>query len=344
MKASSTQITAPATADPLPLAWFEFADAPRPARAYRRDGAGEAPATWSVRLDQREIPFKFIRRAGPAPRPVLVLLHGLGVTVATFQGISGHLFASHDLLLVDYHSFSVKSVWPVGGVSLRVLAAGVWAVSDALGIKSVSLAGASLGGGLALLAAQQRPDAVARIALFNPAIYPQSLPFMYYVARTPILGELLMAVLTPERMINGAAWVGYTSPEKMSAALRRIYEENMRSFANRIRFMDDIRHLPGSARAAGVRPAELRQPILVIWGSQERLLKSNAARRLAGDLPAVQVAEFPDLAHAPHEEAPEIIGPVVAGFLAPAGLPLPEACDAGVPARQSSKVGTPGGR
>ena len=304
---------------PLPLEWFEFTTKPRPAPAYQPDAPGTAPATWMVQLDHRAVPFKYIRRDPLIPRPVLALLHGLGVTVATFHGISGYLFATHDLLLLDYNSFSVKTAWPVGGVALRVLAAGIWAMTDALRIPSVSLAGASLGGGLAMLATQQRPAAVARIALFNPAIYPQSLPFLYNVTRTPILGELLMAIVSPERMIDGAARVGYSAPEKMPSALRRIYEANMRSYANRLRFMDDIRHLPGSDREMrhhGPSLAALQQPILVVWGCQEHLLKINAARRLAGDLPHVRAVEFADLAHAPHEEAPHVIGPVVAEFLA----------------------------
>jgi pimeloyl-ACP methyl ester carboxylesterase len=345
----ATPITAQAPA--LPLAWFEFADHARPVQRYEPDAPGAAPATWAVQIDGRPVPFKFIRRAPtvsasldvqrstlnvqrsmipPAPRPILVLLHGLGITVATYHGIAPYLFESHDLLLIDYNGFSVDGGWPVGGVSMRMMAATVWAAADALQIPTVSIAGASMGGGLAIMATLQRPQAVQRVALFNPAVYPQSLPFFYNVARTPLLGELAMAVLKPEKMINGAAWVGYSSPEKMPAELRRIYERNMEPFANRIRFMDDIRHLPGSDREMrhyADRIARLRQPMLVIWGCQERLLRCNAARRLAQDLPHVQYHEFAHLAHAPHEEDPALIGPVVAEFLSsPSCRTVPGKC------------------
>jgi pimeloyl-ACP methyl ester carboxylesterase len=304
------------------MAWFEFADHARPVRQYAPPANGAAPDTWSVHLDHRAIPFKLIRKNPHIARPVMVLLHGLGVTVATYHGIAPYLFESHDLLLVDYNGFSASGAWPVGGVSMRMMAATVWAAADALGIDAVSLAGASLGGGLAIMATLQRPGAVERIVLFNPAVYPQRLPFLYYVARTPLVGELFMALLKPRKMIDGAAWVGYSSPDKMPAELRRIYERNMEPFENRIRFMDDIRQLPGSERemrSYASQVATLRQPILVIWGCQEKLLRYNAARRLAQDLPNVQYREFAALAHAPHEENPGLIGPFVAEFLAAGG-------------------------
>jgi len=309
----------PAPTTPLPVEWFEFTEAPRPAGGYVPDEPGGTPATWAVELDGRSVPFKVLRGApSGAPRPLLVLLHGMGVTVATFYGLAPYLLATHDLVLLDYNSFSVPHGWPVGGVAMPLLAAAVWTVADALGAGVVSLAGASLGGGLAIMAAQQRPPAVERIVLFNPAIYPQRLPRLYHLARTPLLGELLMALIAPQRLVDGVAWVGYSTPDKMPACLRRIYTQNIATYANRLRLMHDMRHLPGSSREMREHRGRLgavRQPVMVIWGVQDRLLEPDVVLRLPRDLPQVRIVEYADLAHAPHEEAPDIIGPVVAEFL-----------------------------
>ncbi len=243
----------------------------------------------------------------------------MGITVAAFHGIAPYLLQTHDLVLNDYTSFSVNHGWPSGGVPMRMLAASTWKVADALHLDRVSLAGASLGGGLAIMATQQRPQSVQRIVLFNPAIYPQRLPRMYNMMRTPILGELLMAITPPERFVDGVAWVGYSVPEKIPADLRRIYTQTLQPYANRIRLMDLMRHLPGSEREMQDHLRQIKkikQPILVLWGCQERLLGSHAARRLAHDLPNVHFHEFSTLAHTPHEEEPHLIGPIVAQFLA----------------------------
>lgn len=309
----------------LPLGWFEFRE--RPERlagkwvgpAFR---AG-APISYSVVVDGREVPFKFIRGQelgmdGP-PRPVLVLLHGMGITIGSFHGIARYLLPRNDLLLIDYNSFSVDTGWPVGGVSMRLLAAGIWHVVNALELAQVSMAGSSLGGGLALMAATMAPQRVNKIALLNPACYPQQLPRMYRLARIPVLGEVLMWLIPARRLAEGVAYIGYSSPEKMPPEMRGCYTRNMQPARNRWRLMDVMRHLPVHDAEVADHLAEIRRlahPTLILWGVQERLLDPESGRRLAKDLPNARLIEFDDLAHLPHDEAPERVGPLLADFLA----------------------------
>jgi len=329
-------MTTSSFAKSLPLSWFEFRQ--RPQRVVGRwIGPGfraGSPLVFSVAVDGREIPFKFIRGqdlgmeanmagggATGQPRPVLVMLHGMGITIGSFHGIAPYLLAANDLLLVDYNSFSVEAGWPSGGVSMRLLAAGIWHVIDALGLAEVSFVGSSLGGGLALMATSMAPERVGKIALLNPACYPQALPFLYRMARIPVLGELLMWMTPGSRLVEGVAQIGYSAPEKMPAEMRACYTENMLSVRNRFRLMDVMRHLPVRDAELTDHLAEIRrltQPVLILWGAQERLLDPGSGRRLANDLRNGRLLEFDDLAHLPHDEAPQRLGPLIADFLAEA--------------------------
>ena len=182
----------------------------------------------------------------------------------------------------------------------------------------MSLLGSSLGGGLAVLAALLSPRRVERMVLVNPAVYPQHLPLMYRMIRVPMLGELMMTVLSGERLVEGVAGLGYTVPEKMPEAVRQDFVRVLSSREARVQLMDVMRQLPGNPRERGddmVRLSHVRQPVLVLWGAQERLLPVDAGRRLAGDLPDARLVEFEDLAHLPHDEAPERLGPVIGEFL-----------------------------
>ena len=194
-------------------------------------------------------------------------------------------------------------------------------IVDELRLERVALAGSSLGGGLCLLLALMAPTRIERILLFNPAVYPQYLPWLYRIARVPVLGEVLMLTTPAEALVEGVARLGYTVPEKMPDELRRCYTRNLAHLRNRWQLMDVIRQLPGHPRDGLEQTARfkhVRQPVLLIWGQQERLLEITTPQRLRQDLPNVRVVTYEDLAHLPQDEAPQRLGPVVAEWLATA--------------------------
>lgn len=272
----------------------------------------------AVKVDGREVRFRLVRKDPQRNRSVVIMLHGMGITAASFAGIAPYLFETHDLLIVDYNSFYSPAGWPPGGISLAQLARAVWFIPDRVAVGRVSILGSSLGGGLAMLMAEQRPRSVEKLVLINAACYPQKLPLMYRLIRIPILGEMIMLNTPAKKLVNGVAWLGYTDPEKMPARIRESYERNMSSRRNRFKLMDVMRALPG-------HPWELQEQVakfcqmphrtLVVWGSQEKLLPADTAARLCMEMPCAELAEFPDLAHLPHEEAPERVGAAVAAFL-----------------------------
>ena len=267
------------------------------------------------------MPLKILRSSANA-KPVLMLLHGMGLHPASFRGIARHLLPVCDLILVDYTSFtSAESCgfWPDGGVSLRVLAHAIMRIAGALGLKKINIGGSSLGGGLSLMAAVDFPTMVDRIVLFNPAIFPQRLPSFYRLVRVPIIGPLVMRFIPLDDLVSGVTTIGYVDPANVDQELVAIYLQNMIPAANRRRLLDLIRHLP--ERDEQVRhyvdyTGKLPQEVLVIWGQQDKLLAASTGERLRQALPHNEFHSFPDLSHLPHEEAPDRIGPIVAEFIA----------------------------
>ena len=264
------------------------------------------------------MPFKIIRSSSAA-KPILMLLHGLGLHPASFRGITSHLLDVADLILVDYTGFTSLRSWPDGGASLRVLAHAIMQIPAALGLNKIHIGGSSLGGGLCLMAAVDFPDVIGRIVLFNPAIFPRELPSFYRLVRIPIVGPLIMRLMPPPHLISGVTSLGYVDASSTDEELIHLYENNMKSFDNRLRVMDLIRHLP--EREAEVRrylvcARTLPQEVLLIWGEQDKLLAADTGTRLRDELPHIEFHSFPDLAHLPHEEAPGRIGPIIAEFIA----------------------------
>ena len=305
----------------LPMACFALSSPMIPAARFAWQDPPEHTnaQTYFIQVQQRRIAFRLLRAAGaPSQRPVLMLLHGMGLHIASFYGIAGYVLRTHDLLLVDYNSYAVPEGWPAGGVSLREMVADAMRVPAALQIPRLAVGGSSLGGGMSLMAALDFPQRVSAVAVFNPAYYPQELPRFYRILRVPILGELVILAMKPEQLVSGIATVGYDHPEAMNHELLHLYRRNMRPQANRLRLMDAIRALP-------TRPAEIKgflaqarrltQPVLVIWGQLDTLLAPGTGDKLKSDLPNLFYYEFPQLSHLPHEEAPDAVGLLLGKFL-----------------------------
>jgi len=290
---------------PLPWEWFQFGSA-------SLQSASASAETRRLSVDGQEIPFRLLRSpAATAPRPVVILLHGMGLTIASFRGVGGYLFETHDLLLPDYSGFSGAGFH--APPSIKAFAETVWRIADACGCERFALAGNSLGGGLCLAAAAHCPERISALLLSNPACFPQALPRMYELVRYPLLGELFMSISPAEKFVGGVEYIGYADKTKFDPTLKRLYVDNMRPLKNRLRLMQIIRQLPANAadlaEASHLRRlGDLRMPVLISWGEQDPLLTPGAGARLAASLPDATLDLYPELAHMPHEEAPDRVG------------------------------------
>ena len=84
--------------------------------------------------------------------------------------------------------------------------------------------------------------------------------------------------------------------------------------------MEIIRLLPANASDLATshhlrQLHALHMPVLISWGEQDPLLLPGAGGRLAGALPNATLNLYPELAHMPHEEASDRVGPRWAEFL-----------------------------
>jgi pimeloyl-ACP methyl ester carboxylesterase len=320
--ASIAGVAAPVPHPPrLSLDLFGFSRPFLPAAAFDFSQPAHLTNTqsYAIVFDDREIPFKVLRSdQASGSRPILVLLHGMGLHIASFRGIAGYLLEVCDLVLIDYNSFAGTG-WPPGGPSIRMLMHEAMRVPRELGLSRICICGSSLGGGMGMMAALDYPQIVDSLVFFNPAILPQELPRLYNLVRVPIQGEFLMTTISAENLIQGVIAKGYADPKKADPQLMDLYRANMATCANRFKLLDVIRQLPTHYGEAGrylARVHGLAQRVLLIWGRRDDLLDKHAPEQLLQTFPHIDFRNFPFLAHLPHEEAPDRIGPIVAKFIA----------------------------
>lgn len=249
----------------------------------------------------------------PSGGPV-VLLHGWGACAYSFR---------HAFDLLGRHGFRVVAADLRGfGLSDKPSASGAYSLAnhredldqllDALAIERAALVGHSMGGGIALQYAFDRPERVAALALIGPTNLVD-IPML----RLPKLAPRFLARLLGRRMVPRVA---------IEMILRWI------AYGNASLVTDDVideywapTQLPGYAYAARSTLSEfdwrpisrergesLTVPAVVILGAHDRLVRGAApsARLLRG----ASVHEL-DAGHCAHEELPERAYAVIAAHL-----------------------------
>ena len=234
----------------------------------------------------------------------LVLLHGTGASLHTFDAWVEDLQRDRRVLRMDLPAFGLTGPFPDGDYRIDHYLRFLDSFLLATGIERCILGGNSLGGNIAWRYAARHPDKVARLVLIDAAGYPltsKRIPLAFSLARTPIIKELV-PIFSPRFIVAASVENVYADPAKVTDALvDRYYELSLRE-GNRRAFVDRL-NAPADAQ-----PTEqlrtLRQPTLILWGQEDRLIPVAYAHRFASDLPDNQVYILPASGHVPMEESP----------------------------------------
>jgi pimeloyl-ACP methyl ester carboxylesterase len=243
--------------------------------------------------------------------PVLLLIHGMAGSLATWRSVIDPLARRSTALAVDLPGHGASS--PGGGdYSLGSLAAGLRDVLTALGHDRATLVGHSLGGGIAMQFAYQFPEMTERLVLVssgglglevNPALRAASLP-----------GANLFLSVTAEaaRLASGIAGRVLRATRSPS---RPGLDELVRSYASladadrRSAFLATVRSVVGlngqTVRAEDRLYLAQDVPVLLIWGAEDPIIPVEHARAAHQLLPDSTLAVFDGVRHFPHVEAPQ---------------------------------------
>lgn len=257
-----------------------------------------------------------LRDEGPRddPRPI-ILLHGTSASLHTWDGWVQALKAQRRIIRFDLPGFGLTGPFPDGDYRPAHYLRFMGALLDKLGIARCVLAGNSFGGQVAWLTALADPQRVEKLILVDSAGYPfqsSSVPIGFRIARIPVLNQLLRMIL-PRSLVEASVRNVYGDPGKVTPALvDRYYDIALRE-GNRDALVRRFAQFPSGPEA--VRIAELKLPVLILWGGRDRLIPPEDAARFHRDIAGSELAVFPGLGHVPHEEDPESTAAAVRKFL-----------------------------
>ncbi len=114
--------------------------------------------------------ISFLRRAGNAGAPSLVLLHGIGSNAASFADLTMAMPAAINVVAWDAPGYGASVPLPVAMPTPRHYADVLARFLDVIALSQIALAGHSLGALFAGSFAASYPDRVSTLALISPAL------------------------------------------------------------------------------------------------------------------------------------------------------------------------------
>lgn len=242
---------------------------------------------------------------GPRDAPIAaVMVHGAPGSVRDFRYVAPPVCAGGvRVVRLDLPGFGRSPRWGPEDVQTRTRAACVVDAVEALGLERVVVVGHSLGGAVAIAAAERAPERVAGVALIcSVGLRPHraSLP------RNPIPSAIIRWALARRGVM-----------QRLTAPLvRRIFV--LGGFSSRLTYAAMAQTfacadaLDFEQHAARVR--RMVAPALVAWADDDPLIEPEIARALADACPPGRRLGFADGGHNPQKPHAQVIGESIAAW------------------------------
>lgn len=251
----------------------------------------------------------------------ILLIHGMAGSAQTWRAIVPQLAKKYRVIAPDLlgHGQSSK---PRTDYSLGAFAVGLRDLLDELGVRSATVVGHSLGGGIAMQFLYQHPDYCNRLVLISSGGLGPDVGWILRLLAAPG-AELVMPVIAPSPVLragNGVkSWLssmGLRSPR--GAEIWNAYSsfgdrQTRDAFLRTLRSVVDYRGQSVSA----LNRLRLREdlPTLAIWGEDDAIIPVDHAYSALEARPDCRLEVLPEVGHFAQVEAPSAVVDIIDDFI-----------------------------
>jgi pimeloyl-ACP methyl ester carboxylesterase len=252
-----------------------------------------------------------VRSTGPESAPAVIMLHGLGASLHTWEAWADRL-ADYRVIRFDMPGFGLTGPDPTNDYSDARSVAVINALMDQLGVARASLVGHSLGGRIAWQFAAAHPDRVDKLVLVSPDGFA-SPGFEYGKApQVPAVASLVRHVL-PRFMVCMNLEPGYADPKVITDELLTRYHDLLLAPGVRGALLERMSQTILTDPEPILR--RVTMPTLLLWGEQDAMIPFANSADYLRLLPDSSLAALPGVGHLPQEEAPDASLARVRAFL-----------------------------
>lgn len=264
------------------------------------------------------------RDQGDLDQPLLVLLHGFGDSITTWEGWLPELKGKFHIISLDFPGHGLTRA-PAG---YQLSGAGLADFVDAFALKlalpKFAVAGNSMGGGVAWQLAVRHPDRIDALILVDAAGFPNEKPpgeilLAFKILQCPI-GRAILRNIDNRPLIDAGLKADVYDQSLITPAIVDRWAEFQRAPGHRAILMDI--NFGALAQASADLLGGIKVPTLVLHGESDVLIEPKSAGKFAAAIPGAKLITYPQVGHLPQIEIPLRSAADVASFL---GEVLPSA-------------------
>ena len=255
--------------------------------------------------------------------PPVVLIHGMINSSRHWTKVADRLASDYTVIAPDLIGHGEAST-PRGDYSLGAHAASIRDLLTTIGVERATIAGHSLGGGVAMQFFYQFPQRTERLILISSGGLGREVSPLLRGAALPGAGVGLS--LAANRAVIGAlgaaSWLLQKAgsnlgrqTEAIARALRPLSSPGARrAFLETLRSVIDIR----GQKVSAIDRLHLLEsmPTLIVWGERDNTIPPGHGVDSHRAIPGSRFETLPRAAHFPNLEDPDGLAEVIAGFLA----------------------------
>jgi len=260
------------------------------------------------------------RDVGPRKAPVIVLVHGFSSSLHTWEPWGANLKRDYRVISLDLPGHGLTNCLEGGTIGTDQFVDTVDRVTRALGVDHFTLAGNSMGGGVAWNYALAHPDRLDALVLVDASGWPESAeeadkdPLVFKLLANPV-ARRLMKNTDMTFLVRSGLRDSFANPDFATDEMVNRYTALVRAPCHRDALMALSAGRSTQVPATKEALVKIAVPTLVLHGEHDNLIPVEAGHRFAEAIPGAQLITYPDAGHLPQEEVADVSAGDVRAFL-----------------------------
>lgn len=243
-----------------------------------------------------------VRDTGPRNGPAIVLLHGFGSHLQTWDGWVPRLEQNHRVIRFDLPGCGLSQPDPTGDYSDDRATEILVSLTDELNADTATIIGDSLGGRIVWTFAASHTERVDKLVLVSPDGFAS--PGFDYGKPAEVPGILNAIKYTlPKSMLRSNLVVAYHDKTRLTDETVKRYHDLMRAPGARSALIERMKQTVLKQPQPLLESIEV--PVLLLWGEYDGMIPISNAADYQNNLKDGQLVGLPNAGHVPQEEAPD---------------------------------------
>jgi pimeloyl-ACP methyl ester carboxylesterase len=241
--------------------------------------------------------------SGPPDAPALLLLHGFGSSLQTWDAWTPRLALKFRVIRLDLPGFGLTGESPTKNYSEDQDLATLVDFVNKLNLSTYAIVGHSMGGKMAWSLAAAQPDRVKALVLMAPDGFSPEMQWGTKPYEVPATMGLMKYAL-PKYLLRGFLDAAYADPQWLTEPVVTRYHDMLRAPGVRGAILDRADQTVYTNPIPRLK--QIKAPTLLLWGENDRMIPSSNAVHYATVLQHAQTVVLPKLGHVLQEEQPDI--------------------------------------